>query len=291
MNNRIILILVLMFLLVTAITPVINSDYTCINISTVNSKDITFEEEIAVIQIGGDRFGHGGREIEIPSSEAYLIKERLEKLADKVDNGLVDGEDFAKEMLTIFREENILPPECTYKNFIEIIGLLEEKLKNREQLKTKNSPSIFTNLANNYKSNIDSMQINGDIPLHVGGLTFFGTFSVGGLFGYTLTIPPFYSEVILETTIFDELNLTAWMVFRTAKISIPGAPSYGFAISAIPIPGLEDYTFLTWGGKVIFGVGFACFDIPIYCYSVGHIQTPIFNACFSILGLDILIYS
>jgi len=286
MKNKIIIVFIISFLISTILFPVVNSQYRNKNIVTVEEfeKD---ENEIAVIQIGGDRQGNGGKKIEIPLSEAYRIKERLLALADKADLGFVDEENFAKELLTILIEENILPAEYTYENMIKLIDALSNRFRKTGLLDFSHKP-LFRLIDSSSKVFKTRDTVDIDSPLHIGGLSFIGGFTIGGPNGFPIVIPPYFAEEIFNTTIFETLNLSAHWGYVTAGITLPGVPGYFVAMSSIPIPGLENYMTNFFTGQSIFGTYFLGTYISITCIMPTN-YLMVFDITFGIYGLDIFI--
>jgi len=287
MKNKIIIVFIISLLISTILFPVVNSQYRNKNIVQVEEFE-TDGNEIAVIQIGGDRQGNGGKKIEIPLSEALRIQDRFEKLIDKVDAGIISSEEFAKEMLTILREENILPSDCTYDNFMEIVNLLKKDIDRKKSNKFYFNPFFIKKINDKKIQNIDTTQLINP-PFAMGGLTFWGSLAVGGVAGSGINFGPWFIEPIFNETILDKYEIISYMAGHTAVIQLPGVPGYHFAFSALPIPGLEAFTQGIWVGTPIFAVHFFSVLIGVYGFVSTDIPVTLFDLVIGISTFSIIV--
>ena len=254
-------------------------------------------EEIVVLQVGGDGQCIGSKKIKMPLSEAEQIKTKLTKLGKAANAGDIDGPTFINCMLTIFRGENILPPEYTYENITKFAQCLFYEIKGEHSL--KNLLPCDSLPQTSFPRKPFAMNNNNSPDMQMGLITLKASFAIGGPFGWGIPITPFPSmqEVIWNES-FDFFGIFPnssaklyWSLSPNVILFLPGAPLGGHGIaSLIPFPGMEAYRTAAFWGKACFGIGIGLASISIVAYYQSEIApSTLFEATFQITLGDFLI--
>lgn len=260
-------------------------------------KQDNVSEEIAVIQIGGDRYGNGGKKIEMPLSDAEQIKTKLTELGKAANAGDIDGSTFINCMLTIFRGENILPPEYTYENITRFAQYLFYEIRGEHDL--KNLLPCYSLPQTLFPREPFVVNNNNSPDMQMGLITVKASFAIGGPFGWGIPITPFLSmqEVVWNES-FDFFGIFPnssaklyWSLSPNVILFLPGSPLGGHGVaSLIPFPGMEAYRTAAFWGKACFGIGIGLASISIVVYYQSKIApSTLFEATFQVTLGDFLI--
>ena len=257
-----------------------------------SSKHLQEPEEMAVIQVGGNKQGVGGNKIEISLSQAEEIKVKLIELKNKIESAEITTEEFYIKILTLLRKENILPEQFTFDNLKKLATLLGNQIKNDDnnllfsQMKGKKGFQ-----SNKPTPNLQDM-VNDQIHIGAGTIELSLTFG-GTVLGFQIPFPGVPPKLFFESISqeINRLNFTEYIVINPhANLWIPTTPGYHYALSLIPVPGLEQYRVFAANGKAVFGLMAGVISIGIFCtYDTGEYDAGIFDLWISLMAADVII--